>query len=336
MRRFIGLLAGLLAGFLGLPSLALADCGGSDRLAALASGNPAAHAEILRRAEGVANGRGLFWRVESGGAPPSYLFGTFLDPEVAAEPQDPAVLRALEAARVMLVEITLEEQQEMQARMATDPAFVFAAEAPMISARLGPQARASAEAALAGRGLTLALADRLRPALLMSILAQPKCALDAMAAGKPVLDTVLMSRAAAAGVPVVGMETYEAALASIDRIDPEIAGALLVEAIASLDQLEDFRRTALLLYRAGEMAVLQEYEIWQAETDFGAGESRRLHDAMTASVLDARNHDWMAVMVPEMERGGVFAAFGAMHLTGARGIIELLRARGFTVTRLDG
>ena len=37
-----------------------------------------------------------------------------------------------------------------------------------------------------------------------------------------------------------------------------------------------------------------------------------------------------------LETGGVFAAFGAMHLVGEAGVIELLRARGFEVTRLDG
>ena len=37
-----------------------------------------------------------------------------------------------------------------------------------------------------------------------------------------------------------------------------------------------------------------------------------------------------------LEMGGVFAAFGALHLPGEVGVIELLRARGFEVTRLDG
>ena len=45
---------------------------------------------------------------------------------------------------------------------------------------------------------------------------------------------------------------------------------------------------------------------------------------------------WMAVMAPELERGGVFAAFGALHLPGAEGVVELLRQKGFTVTRVEG
>jgi uncharacterized protein YbaP (TraB family) len=336
MQRRIGVIAGLFAGLIGLPSLAAAQCAGEDQLAVLAAENPAAHEEVLSRAEQVPNGHGLFWRIEQGGAPPSYLFGTFHDTEAATLPLGAAVSQALQGARVMLVEVTDEDQARMRARMTSDPAFAFGGRPVAISDRLDARGRAEAELALSTLGLNLALADRLRPALLMSILAQPQCALEAMASGKSVLDSVLMARAAESGIPVRGMETYEAALASIDTLDPEVTGPLIVEALANLDALEDFRRTALELYEAGDIAVLREFEKWQAEQDLGVEETQRLFGALTASVIDGRNHSWMAVMAPELEQGGVFAAFGAMHLIGEQGVVELLRARGFTVTRAGG
>lgn len=336
MRRFIGVVLGLLAGVLGYPSAVLADCAGTDRFEILAREDPAGHAEILRRAAGVANGQGLFWRVERGGAAPSYLYGTFHDTEAAALGVAPAVAGALDTARLMLVEIDTEEQKRMQARMASDPTFVYGAKMPMVSFRLTREERADAEAALAARGLTLSMADRLRPSLLMSILAQPQCALEAMAAGKPVLDSMLMARAADKGVPVKGMETYEEALDSIDSIDPRVTSMLLMIAVTHLDELEDFRRTALKLYLDGEMSVLKEYEVWQAEQELGPEETNLIFGTLSGAVIDDRNRDWLEVMIPELEQGGVFAAFGAMHLIGDAGIIALLRERGYTVTRLDG
>jgi uncharacterized protein YbaP (TraB family) len=60
-----------------------------------------------------------------------------------------------------------------------------------------------------------------------------------------------------------------------------------------------------------------------------------IYAQFAAALIDARNRAWMDVLVPQLELGGVFAAFGALHLPGETGVIELLRARGFEVTRLD-
>jgi hypothetical protein len=336
MRRWIAFVLGLLGALPGLPAPALAACGGTDQLAALVAENPAARRTLERRAAAVPNGRGIFWRVERPGAAASYLLGTFHDTEIAEEPLDPRVRAALGGARVMVVEISADEMARMQQRMATDPGFAFDLTGPGIAARLAPEDRAAADAALARRGLSLALVDRMRPAFLFSILAQPQCALDAMAAGKPVLDAVLMARAAAAGVPILGMETYADALDSIDSLAPETLDRLLADALLNLDRIEDFRRTSVALYRRGDTGMLQEFEIWTGEAELGEAASRRLYSSFSEALIEGRNRAWMKTLVPELERGGVFAAFGALHLPGVAGVVELLRQRGFTVTRLDG
>jgi uncharacterized protein YbaP (TraB family) len=182
MRRWIGILLGLL----GLPSLAAADCAGVDQLAMMADERPADYRSIENLASQVPNGKGIFWQIERAGTETSYLFGTFHDTEIAAEPLAPQVQAALAQARVMLVEISAAEMARMQARLASDPGFAVDLNGPGLAARLAPEDRSAAESALARRGLSLALVDRLRPAFLFSILAQPQCALDAMAAGKPV------------------------------------------------------------------------------------------------------------------------------------------------------
>jgi uncharacterized protein YbaP (TraB family) len=284
----------------------------------------------------VPNGKGIFWQVERAGTETSYLFGTFHDTEIAAEPLAPQVQAALAQARVMLVEISAAEMARMQARLASDPGFAVDLNGPGLAARLAPEDRSAAESALARRGLSLALVDRLRPAFLFSILAQPQCALDAMAAGKPVLDAALMARAGTAGIPVLGMESYSDALERIDALDTPTLDRLLADALHNLDRVEDFRRTSVELYRRGEMGMLQEFEIWNGAEELGEAESRRLYSVFSEALITGRNRAWMAVMVPELERGGVFAAFGALHLPGTEGVVELLRQRGFTVTRVEG
>lgn len=46
-----------------------------------------------------------------------------------------------------------------------------------------------------------------------------------------------------------------------------------------------------------------------------------------------RNLAWLEVLAPEMEKGGVFVGVGVGHFHGPNGLIKLLRARGFNVTR---
>lgn len=47
-----------------------------------------------------------------------------------------------------------------------------------------------------------------------------------------------------------------------------------------------------------------------------------------------RNDAWMKKLGPELERGGVFAAFGAGHLYGPKGLIRALRSQGYEVSRV--
>ncbi len=318
------------------PQLAAAQCAGTDLLAGLKSADPAAHADLFKRAHAVANGRGKFWRVSREGAPPSYLFGTFHDTGIARLPLEVTVARALAAARLMLVELTEDEQARLQARVAGDPDFIFDARAAGLSGQLTAAERAVAEAKLAERGVTLAVADKLRPWMLFSLLAVPQCMLHEMQQGQPLLDSLLMSKAAEAGVPVAGLETYEQALGGFAAIPADTMNEILLEGLRGLSGEEDFRRTSVGLYLSGEIAAIWEFSIFTAAETVGMAHSREIFAQFAAALLDARNRAWMDVLAPQLELGGVFAAFGALHLPGATGVIELLRARGFEVTRLDG
>lgn len=46
-----------------------------------------------------------------------------------------------------------------------------------------------------------------------------------------------------------------------------------------------------------------------------------------------RNRAWVETLVPELEIGSIFVSVGLGHMHGPNGLIELLRERGFTVTR---
>jgi len=335
MSRYRAIALGVFLWPLHWPQIAGAQCAGTDLLAQMAASDPAAHAELFERAHAVPNARGKFWRVHRDGAPDSYLFGTFHDTGIARQPLDPAVTKALEAARLMLVEVTEEEQTRMQARMETDPTFVIDIIRSGLSMQLTAPERAAAERVLAGRGLTLQIADKLRPWMLFSLLAVPQCMLHEAQQGQPTLDELLMSNAAAQGIPVAGLETYEQAIGSMASIPAATMDELLLEMLRDLSGEEDARRTSVELYQTAEIAAIWEFSIVTGAETVGIARSREIFGEFADLLLDKRNRAWMETMLPQLETGGVFAAFGAMHLVGEAGVIELLRAEGFEVTRLD-
>jgi uncharacterized protein YbaP (TraB family) len=313
---------------------ASAVCAGENMLDALARSDPAAHAAIRARAAATPNGEGRFWGVERPGTPPSHLFGTFhTDQAVATVP--PPAWQALGRARIALFELSAAEQAAMQARLAGDRAFAFDETAPPLSRRLDPASLAILGRALAARGIPLDQAERMQPWMLFSLLALPACHLETMAAGAMALDAVLAESASQAGIPQAGLETYEQALAAFHRIPPDRFLAMLVETSALLDREEDIFRTNLDLYAAGRLAEIDAFGRWLSTGPGSAPGSAALYDEVMNELIGARNRAWLGPLEDELARGGVFAAVGALHLPGREGLVELLRARGWTVTRLD-
>jgi uncharacterized protein len=317
-----------------LAPAAFADCRGANMLDVLAQTNPAAHAAIVAQADATPNGEGRFWRIERPGTAPSHLFGTFhTDEAVATVP--PAVWRALDAARIALFELSAAEQHALQVRLAGDRAFAYDDGSLPLSRRLDPARLAVIARALAARGIPLEGAERMQPWMLFSLLALPACHLEALAAGATSLDNVMTGRATAAGIPHAGLETYEAALAAFRSIPPDRFLAMLVETSALLEREEDIYRTNLELYAAGRLATIDAFGRWLSTRPASGPDSAALYDGMMAELIGARNRAWLVPLEAELGQGGAFAAVGGLHLPGRDGLLELLRERGWTVTRLD-
>ena len=64
----------------------------------------------------------------------------------------------------------------------------------------------------------------------------------------------------------------------------------------------------------------------------GAGEG---YADFEKTLIDERNLHMVEAMEPLLEKGNGFVAVGALHLPGEKGIVETLRARGWSVTRAD-
>ena len=51
-------------------------------------------------------------------------------------------------------------------------------------------------------------------------------------------------------------------------------------------------------------------------------------------LYSSRNRDWLPKLQAHLARGRAFVAVGAAHFPGEGGLIELLRAEGYVLTRV--
>ena len=324
----------LLLPILVVPGWAWSACIGTDMISELRAKDPAGIEKMFARAYEMPNPQGRFWKVEGDGFEPSVLFGTFHASEVVDSVPD-QVWNALDRARIAVFELSQEQQAALDERMITDPSFAVDFSAPPLLNDLSEgQVRVLTEA-LSARGLPVEAANQMRPWLLASLLGFPACHIQSLSQGAQVLDNVLAERAIDNGIKAVGLETYEEALSAFSGFDRAMLIKVLVADNSILQREEDIFHTNAMLYGAGETAVINEFGIWLTEQTQPDYDPRTLNRALMVDLLDKRNRNWMEPLMQHLRGGNAFIGVGALHLPGEVGLIELLRAQGFTVTRLD-
>ena len=314
--------------------IANAECRGTSMLTELRADDPAGMEAMFARADAVPNANGRLWQVENAGAPASYLFGTFHS-SLALSSITQQVWDLLDQSRIAIFEVDLEQQRALEERMATDPAFAFDLEGPGILSKMNREQAAVFEDALAERGISPEVGDRMRPWLLAALLGFPACHLRAAASGEQPLDAVMAQRAQENGIREIGLEEYEAALAALNAIPTDTLITALTGVPELLGRDEDVFATNHELYAGGRIQAINEFGIYLTDRYRPDLDAAALNEAMMSGILDGRNRAWLPGLEAELSKGGAFVAVGALHLPGEAGLIELLRKRGFTVARMD-
>jgi hypothetical protein len=138
---------------------------------------------------------------------------------------------------------------------------------------------------------------------------------------KALLDEALRRRAQTGGKELVFLEDWELqtsilAMTQADELRELLDG--FGKARRQLDQMVE-------AYREGHFERLAELALDPDEVAKNPERHRRL--------FDDRNRDWIGKLVPHLDRGRAFVAVGAGHFAGDNGLIELLRERGYVLTR---
>lgn len=284
----------------------------------------------------VPNGTGLFWKIEKTGQAASWLYGTMhvTDPRIANLPD--SVNQAIDNADTVVIEtLDLLDPQKAQTAILMNPDLTTFTDGNTLTSQMSAEDKAFVEAELNARGISPKLVSRMKPWMIMSLVAASACEEARKASGKEILDFKIINRAKDQNKNLDGLETITeqlSAMASLP-IDFQING--LVETLRLGDKLSDITETMMQLYISEEIALItpalkavakQLGEEEMDEADFGAFE---------AKIILARNYLMAERAEPILKTGNAFIAVGAMHLPGDEGVIELLRKKGYDITRAN-
>ena len=126
-------------------------------------------------------------------------------------------------------------------------------------------------------------------------------------------------------IPFAGLETIAGQISLFDNLSREKQAQLVMENIRN-----DEKNIALMnqmqgIYRRQQLDSL--YQLMENEGGVLQEEQNLF--------LDQRNLAWIAKIKETIAKNKTFIAVGAAHLAGEKGIIELLRKEGYTVTPVN-
>lgn len=267
---------------------------------------------------GPAADRGLLWRISRGGHS-SWLFGTLHVGRAGWERFGPRTQAALKASDTLALEL---DPTDPAVQQALSEAGRWLELPPPLADRMG---QAYARACLAPAAL--AALHPVLQASTLTVLEARWLGLDPAHS----IELALARQAKAAGRKVVSLESV--ALQKETLVPDDSAAALkIVE--QSLGQLEDRSARRVIgrlaeVWERGDLAALEDYAAWCecVQTEEERAFMRRLNDQRNPGLAER-----IAALHGQGRR--VFAAVGALHMTGEQALPRLLKAAGFQVERV--
>lgn len=327
--RFPGVAAVAACLCLALPGVAAAQCAGASLMDRL---SPDQRAAVEAAAAATPHGEGLIWQATRGDASIT-LVGTLHLPDPRMAPLFDAAAAELANADRVLFEVTPEEEAQMVRAVTRDPSLTVITEGPTLPELLDPPTWEALRAAATERGIPGFMAAKMQPWFLAVSLSMPPCAMQAMAEGELGLDHLLMGRAADLGIPMQALEPWDTLFFLFDTATLDDQIALLRLSLVAPDLQDEMFVAMLDGYFEGRIAELWELNRAAFMPEVPGGPE--FFDKTDQLLIRDRNHAWIPVIeAASAEADHLMVAAGAAHMPGEEGVLRLLEARGWVVTRI--
>jgi len=258
----------------------------------------------------------LLWRITAQHqTSPSYLFGTIHSEDARVLDLPPPVLEALNNSSRFVMEIVPDA-----AASARISHRMMLPEGQSLSSVLDTKLYEQAKQAVTDKGIPAEAVERMKPWALVMILNMPK-----PKSGR-FLDEMLYETAVHADKKTGALETPDEQIDALDGLSMKVQIELLRQTLEHYGEIPAITEMLIKAWLKRDLAELQRLSDLSNE-----GLPSDTDQLLQTRLVDARNVRMAERMTPLVKQGGVFVAVGALHLPGARGLIALLRKRGFEV-----
>jgi uncharacterized protein len=309
-------------------------CKGSNLVAQMRESDPAAYKALEAEAAKTPNSDARLWKVEKAGLKPSYLFGTMhmTDPRVID--LTPEAKTAYEGVDTVIIEsIDILDEKKAAMSMLANPGMIMFADETTLTSLLSKEDAEKLNKGLSARGVPLATVNKMRPWMLSAMIVLPACEQQRKKAGALFLDLKLARDAEAAGKNVDGLETIAEQLNAMNSVPMDLQMKSLVETVALGDKMDDVMETMISLYAEGRNGLIMPFLKTLAAQGMSAMDDKS-YGEFEEIVVTARNKVMSERGAKFLAEGNAFIAVGALHLPGDKGLVELFRKDGYTVTPL--
>jgi uncharacterized protein YbaP (TraB family) len=274
-------------------------------------------------AQGSASHKNMLWRVESGGNV-VYLLGSVHILPKSMYPLSPVIERAFDSAEKVTFEINLDSVNQASNATSLIAKGMFN-DGRTLKKVLSKSTYHLAERRLKKEGYDIAMFNQFKPwvvAFMLTSVEGTKEGFDPQYG----IDFYFHRKADSAGKPVLGLETIDDQLNVFATMPEQTQEEFLRQMLTNADADKEMD-IILDAWKKGEPSALEELLRRYTSND------TLLYEAM----LFRRNRNWIPIIEgylhdPDTHR--YLVVVGSLHLVGNRGVVEMLRSKGYKVEQM--
>lgn len=311
------------------PLAAQALCEGDDLIAAMPEAD---RARLEAKADALPYAEGLLWRATKG-ATEITLFGTYHFRHDETEAHLERLKPLIESAEAVYLEMSRQDQAAFQRQLATDPSVMFVTRGPTLPDLLGEADWNHFRSEMEKRQIPGIMAAKFKPLWAAMMLGIGPCEARHGAMDAEGIDELVGRHAEEAGVGTRSLERFDEVLRKLDSDPLEKQLDMIRLTLAWPGDADDLSYTIRMRYLAQQVALTWEFSRL-VSLEYGGPTAEEDFARLERILLTDRNRAWVKKLLAETPGKRVLAAFGAGHLPGEAGVLNLLDEAGFTIERL--
>lgn len=263
--------------------------------------------------------KSLLWQVRRDGNS-IYLLGSihYLRPE--NYPLNAAILEALDTSKKLVLEIDLNSTPPEAAQRAMLETATYR-DGTTLAQRISAETYQGAARRAAELGVDFRLLNPMKPwfaAMTLLAVKLQRMGLDSNLG----VDRYLADRAKKAGKPTMGLETMKAQVGILDALPAAEQELMLREAVEQVERLDRDIDTIVKAWLRGDSERLASL----------LNVGRQQHPELHEKIVVERNRRWLGDIERLVHTGsGAMVVVGAAHLVGKQSLVELLKAKDYSV-----